>query len=133
MNPFLIGPIIETVGKVADDLITSDEERAKAELDAYVAETDRLGGQIEINKIEASNKETWRPFIGRVCGWGLAYNFIGQPLMVWAWHMSQAAGWISIGLMPPPALDAEPLWALISGMLGLSAWRTIDKVKGAAR
>ena len=29
MNPLLIGGIIDTVGKVADSLFTSDEERAK--------------------------------------------------------------------------------------------------------
>jgi len=134
MNIGLFAPaaeIIKTVGNVATDLFTTDKERIALGNEAYRDETARLGGQIEINKIEASNKETWRPFIGRVCGWGLAYNFIFQPLLVWAWHTAQAFGLISIGVMPPPPLDSEPLWALTSGMLGLSAWRTIDKVKGA--
>lgn len=44
MNPLLIGGIVETVGKVADDLFTSDEERARLALEGYQAETSRMAG-----------------------------------------------------------------------------------------
>lgn len=137
MNPFLIGPIIETVGKVSDDLFTSDEEMAKAELDAYVAETDRMAGQTEINKVEAAHSSLfvagWRPAIGWCGALAMFYQFIAYPLMVWGWHAMQAAGWISIGLVEPPMLDTDALWVIITGILGLGAARTVEKVKAVAR
>ena len=135
MNPLItagIGGIIETVGKIADDLVTSDQERGELEISAYKAETERLDGQVEINKIEAANNSTWRPFIGKICGWGLAYNFIAQPLMVWCWSALQAAGVISIGLMAPPTLEVDALMVLVTGMLGLGTARTLEKIKGKA-
>ena len=84
MNPLLIGGIIDTVGKVADSLFTSDEERAKlqieglkAETEAYRAESERLGGQLEVNKEEARHASVfvagWRPAVGWVSVIALAY------------------------------------------------------------
>ena len=62
-----IGEVIKSVGQIADDLTTSDKERMQADLDAYKAETERMGGQVEINKIEAANSSLFvsggRPFV----------------------------------------------------------------------
>lgn len=132
MNPLLIGGIVETVGRVADDLFTSDEERARAKIDEYKAETERMTGQIEVNKIEAANNSTWRPLIGKVCAWAMAYHFIIQPLLVWIWALIQAAGIIDRSMPPPPPIDPEPLWVLITGMLGLGTARAVEKIKGRA-
>lgn len=139
MNPLVtagIGGIIETIGKVADDLITSDEERAKAAIDAYQAETSRMSGQVEINKIEAASSNVfvsgWRPSIGWIGAMAMAYQFVVYPFMVWGWSAMQAAGWISLGLLPPPMLDTDALWVILTGMLGLGAARTVEKVKGVA-
>lgn len=144
MNPLLIGGIVETVGNIADDLFTSDEEReklkieaAKVETDAYRAETERMHGQLDINKIEAQHASTfvagWRPAVGWVSVLALAYQFILYPLMVWGWNAMQAAGWISSALLPPPLLDVEALMVLITGMLGIAGARTWEKFKGVAR
>lgn len=67
-----IGEVIKSVGQIADDLTTSDKERMQADLDAYKAETERMDGQVEINKIEAANSSLFvsggRPFVVWVCG-----------------------------------------------------------------
>ena len=137
MNPFLLGGIVETVGKVADDLFTSDEERTRLELEAYQAETERLGGQIEINKAEAQHASVfvsgWRPAVGWVSVLALAYQFIAYPLLVWAWAFMQSRGWIASTLTPPPLLDVEALMVLTTGMLGIAGARSFEKVKGVAR
>lgn len=137
MNPLLIGGIVETVGKVADDLFTSDEERARAEIDAYRAETERIGGQAEINKIEAQHSSVfvagWRPAVGWVSVLALAYQFVLYPLMVWGWSSMQAAGWIGVSLNPPPLLDVEALMVLITGMLGIAGARTWEKFRGVTK
>ena len=74
MNP-LIGGVVEAVGKVADDLFTSDEERAAAQLEsdrigleAAKVDADLIKGQQEINKVEAAHASIfvagWRPALG---------------------------------------------------------------------
>lgn len=144
MNPLLIGTIVETVGKVADSLFTSDEERAKAalemmraETDAYRAETERIQGQIEINKAEAQHASIfvagWRPAVGWVSVAALGYQYLLYPLLVWCWSAAQAAGWITERLGPPPLLDIEALIVLVSAMLGVAGARTLEKIRGVAR
>lgn len=137
MSPLLapvLGGIIETVGKVADDLFTSDEERARAELDAYQAESARLVAQTEVNKVEAASDSLfvagWRPAIGWVGVLAMAYQFVGYPFLVWGWSLMQAAGKIPGGLAPPPILDTDALWVILTGILGIGGMRSFDKLKG---
>jgi len=133
LNP--IAGIIEAVGAVAGDLITTDKERMAAELEAYNAETTRFGLQTEINKEDAKSEDwfqrRWRPAAGWVCVLGLSYQFLLHPLLTWCWSAMQAANIISMGLMTPPPLDVEYLMTLLFGLLGLGAARTVEKVKGA--
>ena len=129
-NP--IGAIVQTVGSVITDLHTTDKERLQLDNDAYRLETERIDGQIRVNVEEAKNNSTWRPYIGKVCGHALAYNFIAQPLIVWVWHICQALGWISVGLVEPPPLQTEALMVIVTGMLGLGAARTVEKIKDRA-
>jgi hypothetical protein len=144
MNPLLISGIIETVGKVADSLFTSDEERAKlqieaarVETEAYQAETARLGGQIEVNKAEAAHASIfvagWRPAVGWVSVAALGYQYILYPLLTWAWSAMQASGLVATNLPPPPLLDVEALMVLVTGMLGIAGARTWEKFRGVAK
>lgn len=139
MNPLLnigIGGIVETVGKVADDLFTSDEERLKAELEAYTAETDRASLQTEVNKIEAAHASIfvagWRPAIGWIGAGAMAYQFIIYPFLTWGWTLMQANNWISTTLSAPPILPTDALWVILTGILGLGAARSFDKKAGTA-
>jgi hypothetical protein len=143
MSPLLVGGIIEAVGKIADDLFTSDDERARAaleasriEVDAYRAETERVSAQTEINKAEAQHASTfvagWRPAVGWVSVVGLSYQFIAYPLLTWGWSGMQAVDLISVTLPPPPVLDIDALMVLVTGMLGIAGARTWEKIKGKA-
>lgn len=140
MAPLLIpaiGGIIETIGKVADDLITSDEERARVEIDAYKAETDRLTGQTEVNKVEAASTSLfvagWRPAVGWVGVLAMLYQFVLYPFLVWGWSLMQAAHWISLGLVVPPMLDTDALWVILTGILGIGGMRSLDKINGVTK
>ena len=77
--------------------------------------------QGEINKIEAQHRTIfvagWRPFIGWVCGFALAYNFVLRDLLVWYF-----------GETAPPALQMEHLITVLVGMLGLGGMRTFEKL-----
>lgn len=96
-------------------------EQEKAQMAAALT---IVQGQIETNKVEAANPSVftsgWRPFIGWVCGCGLAYQFLVYPVLV--------------AYVPKVAqLDMGTLLTLLVGMLGLGAYRTTEKVKGVAR
>lgn len=141
MNPLMVGGIVEAVGNLADDLFTSDEERAKADIEAMQVgleaarvDADLIKGQHEINKVEAAHTSIfvagWRPAIGWVGVLALGYQFILYPLMTWAWAWLQAQGWVPGAVEPPPILDIEALMVLMTGILGISTSRTFEKVRG---
>lgn len=137
MNHLAIGAIIDSVGKVASDLITTDKERLELELVAR-----RIGqatdlAQMEVNKAEASNQNLfvsgWRPAIGWVGAAAMAYQFLLYPLLVWAWVWLQAEQVVPKEVSPPPMLDTEALWVILSGMLGIAGMRSFEKARGVAR
>jgi len=138
-----IGAIIEGVGKVAGDLITTDKEKLEIalkgrELDLEQARIDQATdlAQVEVNKIEAGSSSLfvsgWRPAVGWVGVAGLAYQFLGYPLMQWLWSFLQGIDIIPKGLTPPPNLETEQLMVLLSGLLGFGGMRSFEKAKGVA-
>lgn len=144
MNPLALGSIVQAVGQIADDLVTTDKERLDAEL-----ELRRLGleerkvdaglvqGQLEVNRAEATSSSLfvagWRPAIGWIGATAMGYQFLIYPLLIWAWALLQALGVVPAGLQHPPMLDTDALWVVLSGMLGIAGLRTAEKVKGVAR
>ncbi len=133
MNVLGIGAIIEGVGKIADDLITSDEERLKLDLESQKIDASLSVGQMEVNKAEAQHKSIfvagWRPFIGWIGGLAMAYQFLLYPLMTWGWTFMQAKKWVPDDLAPPPVFDSGQLFVVITGMLGIGGMRSFDKMK----
>lgn len=126
-----IGEIIGAVGKIADDLTTSDKERMDAELDAYKAESERIGGQVEINKIEAASGSLFvsggRPFVVWVCAFALAYAAVIEPIA----RFVATVGFAYSG--PFPVIDTDLTMQVLLGLLGLGAYRSVEKIKGVAR
>ena len=135
LNP--IAGIIDSVGKVAGDLITTDKERMQLELEGR--KLDQAGdlAQIEVNKVEAAHASVfvagWRPAIGWIGAAALAYQFLLYPLMLWVWTWLQGMGWIPSTLQPPPVLKADELWVILSGILGIAGMRSFEKTKGVTR
>jgi len=139
-----LGAIIDGVGKVIDNLHTSDKEKLDAEIelrrigiDEMRIEAGLIAGQHEVNKVEAQHASIfvagWRPAIGWIGAAAMAYQFVLYPFMVWAWRAMQAAGWVTVELGPPPILDTDALWIILTGMLGIAGARTFEKVRGVAR
>ena len=138
-----IGSIIEGVGKVAGDLITTDKERLEMALEERKLDLEEKRidqatdlAQVDINKIEAASSSVfvsgWRPAVGWVGVLGLAYQFLGYPLMQWCWACGQGYDIIPKGLNPPPDLDVEQLMTLLAGLLGFGGMRSFEKHKGVA-
>jgi hypothetical protein len=137
MNPLGIGAIIDSVGKVASDLITTDKERIELELEGKRIDQATDLAQMEVNKTEAQNQNLfvsgWRPAVGWVGAGAMAYQFLFYPLLVWAWVWLQAEEIVPKEVSPPPMLDTEALWVILSGMLGIAGMRSFEKTRGVAR
>tara|TARA_R110000868_G_scaffold56329_3_gene174417 strand:+ start:319 stop:756 length:438 start_codon:yes stop_codon:yes gene_type:complete len=138
-----IGSIIDGVGKIAGDLITTDKEKMQLELEGRKLDLEQARidqatdlAQVEVNKIEAGSSNLfvsgWRPAVGWVGVAGVAYQFLGYPLMQWIWAFGQGVDLIPKGLAPPPDLQTDQLMVLLSGLLGFGGMRSFEKSKGVA-
>ena len=138
MTP-LIGGLLDAGLKVLDRVLPDPAQKAAAQLELLklqqagefrVLEADlQLAlAQTEITKVEAAAPDAfrggWRPAAGWVCVAGLAYQFLFQPLAAWS---SGIQGWPA-----PPVLQLGDLYGLLFGMLGLGAYRSVERVKGKA-
>lgn len=128
-------PVIDGIIALARkglDLIPDPNKKAelKAQLDSEqaVATLQLAQMQADINKIEAGSINWfvagWRPAAGWLGVGGLAYACIGLPLF----RCFLAVIHSTVIL---PDVNTEVLQSVLFGMLGLGAFRTIEKVKDA--
>jgi hypothetical protein len=121
------GLIDRIKGKSPEDAAKLAELAQKYQSELLAADVEAMKGQVEIDKIEAANSNLfvagWRPFIGWVCGVGLATQFLIGPLFTWIAAMFGKT-------VVFPVLDLGTLATLLFGMLGLSGMRTVEKVNG---
>jgi hypothetical protein len=125
LDPITAG--IGLVGKFVDKFVPDKDLATKLKANAasqeFSGELSLLVGQLEINKVEAAHKSLfvsgWRPFIGWVCGVGLLYNVLVQPIFdIW---------------VDMPEINPDLLYPVLLGMLGMSGLRTYEKFKGVQR
>jgi|SRR5690606_16030028 len=82
--------------------------------------------QIELNKIEAKNTNLfvsgWRPAVGWICAFALAYNYILQPFLIFIVNLFEPTFEI-------PMLEIEQLISILMAMLGMYGIRSYEKIK----
>lgn len=136
----MIAALIPVLGTLLDRILPDPKVAADAKLEmlklAQAGEFKQLDadvqlatGQMDINKVEAASenvwKSGWRPGAGWICVAGLAYQVLFRPIFGWIamnlWHWSA-----------PPTLEIDTLMTLLFGMLGLGAYRTVERVKKAS-
>ena len=123
--------ILEIGAKLLDKVIPDKDAREKAQAELLKAAQDQdfqlALAQIKVNEEEAKSdnifKSGWRPAIGWICVFGLAYNFVIYNLLLWLVATFNLA-------ITPPALMSDILMELVFAMLGLGSLRTFEKVKG---
>ena len=146
----------EGIGSLAKDIRTAitgedpltAEQRARlqeqlaameavAQKAALEYDTAQMAGQVELNKIEAGSdslfKSGWRPAVGWVCVAGLAFTFLVRPLLPWTVQVAGIPFGYNSALPPMPEIPMGDLVVLLTGMLGLGAMRTAEKLRGGAR
>jgi len=88
-----------------------------------------ISGQMDINKVEAASSSIfvagWRPFAGWVCGLGLGYVAIVEPL---ARFIATMVGYHGAF----PTIDTSLTMQILMGMLGMGGLRSLDKIKNVA-
>ena len=128
--------LIPLIGDVLDKVLPDAQASANAKVELMrIAQTGELAqlnadtslalGQIETNKAEAQSGKAgalWRPGAGWVCVAGMGYTFLAQPLLAW---LSAIQGW-----PVPPIINTDTLLFLVTGMLGLGGYRSIERIKG---
>lgn len=128
--------IIGAVGSIADDLITSEEERAKVGLLERELEMRPQMAQIAVNTEQAKHPSMFvagaRPGVIWVGVASLAWTYVLHPMLMWLWALAQAKGWIDASMPTPPTLDTDQLMVVVSGVLGIGAMRSVEKVRGKA-
>ena len=126
-----LGPILDGVLRLIPDKGARGEAKEQFELQMLAAMTGLVQGQLAINQKEAEHGSIfvagWRPFIGWVCGFGVAWQFVLSPIGTWIVVIS------GVDIPPIPVLDTGPLMTLMLGMLGLGGLRTYEKRLGVAR
>lgn len=126
-----LNPILEGVLRLIPDKNKRAEAKEQFEVQMLAAMTGLVQGQLEINKEQAKHTSVFvagaRPFLLWVCGFAFAWQFIGQPMVHWAFLI-----WAP-DTPTPPLLDIGPLMTLCLGMLGLGGLRTYEKRLGVAR
>jgi Holin of 3TMs, for gene-transfer release len=128
------GDMVRAVGDSLDKLFTSDDERnekrlelAKAERDfslsalTLLEKSDEKQADVNIEEVRTGSifMAGWRPAIGWIGVLALAYQFVIYPFLLW----------INVSQNPPPPLDAGVLFSMVTGMLGIGAMRSFDKLQ----
>lgn len=127
--PTLLPAITEVLDRVVPDQAAAAKAKLEMEAKLLEAATAQASQQAAINQAEAGHTSIfvsgWRPFIGWVCGAGLAWAFLLAPILGW---LLPATGVVAT----LPVLQMEYLLELVVAMLGLGALRSFEKMRGVA-
>lgn len=131
----LIFPAITPIIDKVLDLIPNDNERERAReqltSDMQKAVQEAALQQSKITEVEAAHSSVFvagaRPFLLWICGVGLAWTYLGHPVMTWVYT------YYGFAVESLPKLETDGLFELVLAMLGLGGMRTFEKVKGVSR
>lgn len=101
------------------------------ELAQLNADVQLATGQTEVNKVEAANSDKFtsraRPFIMWICGFSLLYAAMIEPFA----RFAAVVFFKYNGAFP--VINTDITLQLLFGLLGLGAYRTVEKVRGVAK
>jgi len=130
-----VGGLLGGIGSLAKDIrqaITGDLPVEKqAEINQKILELELAATQAQtlINLEEAKSENIfvsgWRPFVGWVGGFALAYVSILEPFMSWLARLNGST-------VIFPTIDTTITMQILFGILGLGAFRSYDKAQSPA-
>jgi hypothetical protein len=136
LNKLLGGGLVDSVGKIVDELHTSDEEKAQAKIKLKELDNALNKAQTDINLADAKSTATglggllqriWRPLIGFSCALAIFWEFVLKQFIMFFLAVFE------IETMPLPTLDMGVLMPLVMSLLGMATLRTYEKQKGISK
>ena len=122
--------VVGVAGKVLDKFVEDKDLRTKieGELKGQMIQLDLAQAQanVEAAKHPSLFVSGARPAILWICAFGLGWQFVFQPVFVWAVAVSGSD-------LVIPIIPTEGLMPLRLSLLGLGAMRSAEKFKGKAR
>lgn len=140
MNPQLLGPLLEFGKGIIDRLFPDPAQKAAAQMEllkmqqsgdlaVLASQTELAKAQIGVNAEEAKNPNWFiagaRPFVLWVCGMSFAYVTLIEPIARFVAQVMYAYQG------PFPVIDTSLTMQVLFGILGLGAYRSLEKIKGA--
>ena len=136
LGKLLGGGLVESVGKIVDELHVSEEEKNQAKIRLKELENELNKKQMDINLADAKSTATglggllqriWRPLIGFSCALAIFWEFVLKQFIVFFLAVFQ------IETLPLPSLDMGVLMPLVMSLLGMATLRTYEKQKGLSK
>ena len=136
LNKLLGGGLVDSVGKIVDELHTSEEEKAQAKIKLKELDNALNKAQTDINLADTKSTATglggllqriWRPLIGFSCALAIFWEFVLKQFIVFFLAV------FKIETMPLPSLDMGVLMPLVMSLLGMATLRTYEKQKGLSK
>jgi hypothetical protein len=125
----LINKVFPDKTQVEKDQLVKDLKLIETSLEEKKIDQQLLLAQTEVNKAEAMGehifKSGWRPCIGWVCAVCLSLYYIPQFILgsfLWVRQCMLTSELVSFPVNP------DSLFQIITGMLGIAALRSIDKI-----
>ena len=126
----IVESVVGVAGKVLDKFVEDKDLKTKleAELKQQMISLDLA--QTQANIEQAKHPSIFvagaRPAIMWICAFGLGWQFVFQPICVWAMAIWTPALMI-------PVIPTEGLMTLTLSLLGLGGMRSFEKSKGVQR
>ena len=122
--------VVGVVDNVLDKFVEDKDLRAKLDHELKTQVQRANLAQIAVNKEQAGHPSIFvagaRPAIMWICAFGLGWQFVFQPICVWA-----MAIWATDLVIP--IIPTEGLMTLTLSLLGLGGMRSFEKSKGIQR
>jgi hypothetical protein len=125
----ILGPVVNRLADMIPDPVAKAQAMQEIQEKLLAADAAVQQQQDQINAAEAANNNLfvsgWRPFIGWVCGIGLAWQVCFGSLFQWIANLCGSH-------VTPPIFDTATCTGILVPLLGLGAYRTVEKLQGAA-
>ncbi len=136
LGKLLSGGLVDSVGKIVDELHVSEEEKNQAKIRLKELENELNKKQMDINLADAKSTATglggllqriWRPLIGFSCALAIFWEFVLKQFIMFFLAVFE------IETLPLPSLDMGVLMPLVMSLLGMATLRTYEKQKGLSK
>jgi len=136
LSKLLSGGLVDSVGKIVDDLHVSEEEKQQAKAKLIELENQVKLKQMDINLADAQStaggisgmlQRSWRPLIGMSCALAIFWEFVLSKFILFI------CGLFQYEVINIPQLDMGTLMPLVMSLLGMGALRTFEKTKGISK